>query len=74
MCFPPLYAVHLPYSEEGDAEGNWDGLPFYLGVLEGGIEPRPKRLFAVEVLVEAWTGRREVARQTGVDSLRVPDS
>ena len=39
MGLPPLYAVHLPYSEEGDAEGNRNGLPLYLGVLEGGIEP-----------------------------------
>ena len=57
MCFPSLYAIHLPCSEKGYAERDRYGFPLDLGVLQGGVEPRPKRLFSVEVLVEAWSGR-----------------
>lgn len=43
-----LDAIQLEGAEEGDAEGNGDGLPLDPGLAEGGSEARAKRVSLVE--------------------------
>ena len=66
VFFSALYAIQLECTKEADAEGDGYWLPLDLGILQRGIEPRPKRLFPVEVLLMVeCSGRSKGARWGG---------